>query len=80
MKMRTFRAIDSSDRQSGTTINLYEGGRFVSVIDKKHGFCNCRFLLLVEIANFSHFDVTVITVGSMVRLPIMPIFASRWNG
>ena len=33
-----------------------------------------------EQPDHSHFDITVVTVGSLNRLFILPIFASRWNG
>ena len=28
----------------------------------------------------SRFDITVVTVGSLNRFFILPIYASRWNG
>lgn len=68
------------EREKGTSIYLYSKCKLEGERPKTYRSCLCVFEWVGEKQDVSHFDISVVSVGSLNRLFVLPIFASRWNG
>lgn len=61
-------------------IYVYENGRAQRVISKKDGSFDRILSSTVEPIDSSRIDISVVAVGSLNRVFISSIVASRWDG
>lgn len=77
---RRTKSVPRKEWEVGTLIYKYEDCNSYHAIPKNHCAVLCLYSSIAEPVDDSHYNITVVTVGSFNRLFEYSIFASRWNG
>ena len=77
---RRTKSIPRKEWEVGTLIYKYDDCNSYHAIPKYHCAVLCLSSPVAEPVDDSHYNITVVTVGSFNRLFEYSIFASRWNG
>lgn len=77
---RRTKSVPRKEWEVDTLIYKYDDCNSYHAIPKNHCAVLCLSSSIAEPVDDSHYNITVVTVGSFNRLFEYSIFASRWNG